>query len=114
MPSSDGAVSSRLRHHVSRVRGVRMCVEAAAACGGLLSIRTKDWRDTYAVCQSPVLCSVKSCMTLLQDIQGLVISVRLASAYFITSAFRLRLVKPGTFRPSTSPCMAVAIMKSSS
>jgi hypothetical protein len=46
MPFSDGAVSSRLRHHVSCVRGVCMCVEAAAACGVLLIIKTKEWQDT--------------------------------------------------------------------
>jgi hypothetical protein len=93
---------------------VHACVEAAAACGVLLNIAQRSGK-TLAACQSPVLCGVESGITLLRDIQGiLVISVRLASAYFITSAFKLRLVKPGTFRPSTSPCIAVEIMKSSS
>jgi hypothetical protein len=67
MPSFDGGVSVRLRHGVPCMRGMCMHVEAVAACGVLIKNQTKEWQDTYAVCQSPVLCSVKSCMTLMQD-----------------------------------------------
>jgi len=61
-----GVISSKLRHYVSCMHNMCMPVETAVASDGRsLKIRTKEWRDTCTVCQSPVLCSVKSGMTIL-------------------------------------------------